>query len=108
MQVSGEDRVRIKMSPVRVLNLLGESGYRVIGASSAGNNGAYAWTMEKKSFAASADSNGAVGNGGQGGGRQQQTAKKARFAKFQAEASPNREGCLRSSLGARIDSLRVR
>ena len=75
MQVSGEDRVRIKMSPVRVLNLLGESGYRVIGASSAGggrDTGAYAWTMEKKSFAAAtADSNGAVGNGGQGGGRRQ-------------------------------------
>ena len=54
------------MSPVRVLNLLGESGYRVIGASSAGRDtGAYAWTMEKKSFAAAtADSNGAVGNGG--------------------------------------------
>ena len=54
------------MSPVRVLNLLGESGYRVIGASSAGgrDTGAYAWTMEKKSFAATADSNGAVGNGG--------------------------------------------
>ena len=72
LQVSGEDRVRIKMSPVRVLNLLGESGYRVIGASSAGRDtGAYAWTMEKKRFAASADSNGAVGNGGQGGGRRQ-------------------------------------
>ena len=74
MQVSGEDRVRIKMSPVRVLNLLGESGYRVIGASPAGgrDTGAYAWTMEKKSFAAAtADSNGAVGNGGQGGGRRQ-------------------------------------
>ena len=55
------------MSPVRVLNLLGESGYRVIGASSAGRDtGAYAWTMEKKSFAASAaaDSNGAAGNAG--------------------------------------------
>ena len=76
MQVSGEDRVRIKMSPVRVLNLLGESGYRVIGASSAGgrDTGAYAWTMEKKSFAASAaaSSNGAVGNGGQGGGGRRQ------------------------------------
>merc|ERR1719245_1702219 len=50
------------------LNQDGESGYRVIGASSAGggrDTGAYAWTMEKKSFAATApDSNGAVGNGG--------------------------------------------
>ena len=40
------------MSPVRVLNALGDSGYRVIGASSAGRDGAYAWTLEKKKFAA--------------------------------------------------------
>ena len=51
LQVS-EDRVRIKMSPVRVLNVLGNDGYRVIGASSAGRDGAYAWTLEKKKFAA--------------------------------------------------------
>ena len=49
LQVS-EDRVRIKMSPVRVLNVLGDNGYRVIGASSAGRDGAYAWTLEKKKF----------------------------------------------------------
>ena len=40
------------MSPVRVLNVLGNSGYRVIGASSAGRDGAYAWTLEKKKFVA--------------------------------------------------------
>ena len=40
-----EDKVRVKMSPVRVLNVLGEAGYRVIGASSAGRNGAYAWKV---------------------------------------------------------------
>ena len=38
------------MSPVRVLNVLGEAGYRVIGASSAGRNGAYAWKVYISEF----------------------------------------------------------
>ena len=53
------------MSPVRVLNVLGDSGYRVIGASSAGRDGAYAWTLEKKKFVA--DNSGVGGNMQQSG-----------------------------------------
>ncbi len=45
----GEDRVRIKMSPVKVLNMLGEFGYRVVSASKAGSDG-YLWTLEKRKF----------------------------------------------------------
>ena len=55
------------MSPVRVLNVLGNSGYRVIGASSAGRDGAYAWTLEKKKFVAD--------YGGVGGGDRQQSGR---------------------------------
>ena len=55
------------MSPVRVLNVLGNSGYRVIGASSAGRDGAYAWTLEKKKFVAD--------DGGVGGGDRQQSGR---------------------------------
>jgi len=64
-QVS-EDRVRIKMSPVRVLNVLGDSGYRVIGASSAGRDGAYAWTLEKTKFAGNGVGSGDLESGSSG------------------------------------------
>ena len=40
------DNVRVKTSPVIVLNALGKSGYRVTGASSAGTL-SFVWTMER-------------------------------------------------------------
>ena len=41
-----DDNVRVKTSPVIVLNALGKSGYRVTGASSAGTL-SFVWTMER-------------------------------------------------------------
>lgn len=44
-----DDRARMRMDPAKMLNLLGNKGYRVIGASPGGGE-AYVWTMERKNF----------------------------------------------------------
>ena len=44
-----DGKTRIKMDAIKVLNLLGKIGYRVISASAVGSDG-YAWTLEKKNF----------------------------------------------------------
>lgn len=65
MQIS-EDQVRVKMGPVKVLNLLGQSGYRVVGASQSGKDG-YVWTLEKKQFDVGTDTSTRPNAGGPSG-----------------------------------------
>ncbi|XP_059091785.1 uncharacterized protein LOC131887243 [Tigriopus californicus] len=42
------EKTQIKMDPIKVLNIMGGLGYRVIGQSDQGND--YVWTLEKKNF----------------------------------------------------------
>ena len=58
-----DDKVRVKTSPVNVLNALGKSGFRVSGASSAGSF-SFVWTMERaKMRERSADDYGSASGG---------------------------------------------
>ena len=44
-----EKKMRVKLEPSEVLNLMGNLGYRVIGASG-GHGNSYIWTMERRNF----------------------------------------------------------
>ena len=50
------EKLRIKMEPVKVLNLLANLGYRVVGQSDRGSQ-EYVWTLAKKNFDGASNAN---------------------------------------------------